>query len=138
MQDYAGNTTPEICPPEYAAYRMQHKAYLSRLKAGNPGGEPMQRLSHPAMDIWSLGCVLYQLVTRRHLLADLEQWDSEEFKACTADAALKVRVKVPGCIVDVCQMWKDLLCVSMHHTEIHHAAWCISSGEHADIAQGSR
>ncbi len=83
MQDPAGHTTPEICPPEYARYHRD-----SRRSSSATSIKPPQ--SSLAMDIWSLGCVLYQLVTRRRLVADLAGWSEEEFNMRSADDAMKV------------------------------------------------
>jgi serine/threonine protein kinase len=59
----------------------------SRAKGGAPLKPPV---SSQAMDMWSLGCVLYQLCTRRRLVADLAGWDTEEFQMRSADDAIKV------------------------------------------------
>jgi serine/threonine protein kinase len=59
----------------------------SRAKGGAPLKPP---LSSQAMDMWSLGCVLYQLCTRRRLVADLAGWSAEEFQMRSADDAMKV------------------------------------------------
>lgn len=45
-----GFTSAEICPPEVA------KCMLGR-------GKLLK--SHPSMDMWALGCILYQLTTHR-------------------------------------------------------------------------
>jgi serine/threonine protein kinase len=90
-QDPAGHTTPEICSPEYAKYYMATKL-ASRAKGGAPLKPPV---SSQAMDMWSLGCVLYQLCTRRRLVADLAGWSAEEFQMQSADDAMKVCM-LPG------------------------------------------
>lgn len=49
--------------------------------------------ANPACDIWSLGCVLYQLITQRRLLEDLvpsDKWRDGELLN-RRDDALRVR-----------------------------------------------
>lgn len=55
-------TSVEICPPEVAANMLQ----LTKAPNGH------RLMAAQSMDMWSLGCVLYQLTTQRLLLADLQ------------------------------------------------------------------
>lgn len=75
-----GNTTPEICPPEVAKHwrDCQHKHTAPPL------------ISSTAMDMWSLGCVLYTMVTHRHLLCDLAGWEQSEMQQRNPHEAMEV------------------------------------------------
>ncbi|KAG2495159.1 hypothetical protein HYH03_006767 [Edaphochlamys debaryana] len=65
-----GFTTVDVCPPEVAASLLR--------------GERLP--SHPAMDVWSLGCCLYQMVMQAQLLCDLRpEWKGGGFRRDTAD-----------------------------------------------------
>jgi len=63
-EGWMGNTTLEICAPEMAVALLRNE----RLHSAT------------SMDIWALGCVLYQMVTQRLLLADLKpEWKGEVY-----------------------------------------------------------
>lgn len=67
-----GNTSVEICPPEVA-----------RNLLGLDKSPPLT--SDYSMDMWSLGCMFYQLVTQRQLLEDLQpglEMESVDTKVC--------------------------------------------------------
>lgn len=72
-RDEIGGTTLSVCPPELAAFYQQlFLAEAEQQGHGAPGGSIKRPKADFATDVWSLGCLLYQLVARRSLLDDLD------------------------------------------------------------------